>query len=73
MNTNFHYNVVPSGQNVSTRVAFQDDLKPDALVAQAAAASGLTAEQITTAGTAIFRQIIAAAKQTSASADSSAS
>lgn len=58
----FHYNVVPSGANVSTRIAFQGDVAQSDLVAAAATSSGLTPEQVTAAGTAIFQQIIGAGK-----------
>ena len=64
MDSHFHYNVVPNpnGQNVSTRVVFQDDLLQPELVATVATETGLTPAQITQAGTAILRQIILAGK-----------
>ena len=55
----FHYNAVSkAGGRATTRISLQGQLTEETLVADAAAETGLTAAQITAAGTAIFRRII---------------
>ena len=55
----FHYNAVSkAGGRATTRISLQGQVTEQEIVAAAAAESGLTAAQITTAGTALFRQII---------------
>ena len=55
----FHYNAVSkTGGRATTRISLQGQVTEQEIVAAAAAESGLTAAQITTAGTALFRQII---------------
>lgn len=60
----FHYNAVskPNGQ-VTTRIAQQGSVGTAEIVTAAAAESGLTAAQVTAAGSAIFRQIILTARE----------
>ncbi|HEY1769342.1 MAG TPA: hypothetical protein VGG02_03705 [Chthoniobacterales bacterium] len=59
---NFHYNVVPSGVNVSTRVSPQEDLTQDEIVDAVATSTSLTAAQVTSVGTALLQQLILGAK-----------
>jgi hypothetical protein len=55
----FHYNAVSkTGGRATTRISLQGQVTEQEIVAAASAESGLTAAQITAAGTAIFRQII---------------
>ncbi len=59
----FHYNVVPKAGNsgFSTRVGNPPDLTPEELIASVARETGLTADQVAAAGTALFRGVILAA------------
>ena len=57
MDTNFHCNVVPSGSKVSTRVAFQGELKEADIISAAAAATGLNRNAIQVGLTATPRHI----------------
>ncbi len=58
----FHYNVIPSGSGVSTRVALQEDLDSDTLLAQVAAQTGQTQAVVDTVGRALFAGILDAAR-----------
>jgi hypothetical protein len=62
MDSDFHYDVVPSGANMSSRVSFQPELTQAELVTAVAAATGLTEDQVTAVGTSILTQLILAGK-----------
>ncbi len=58
----FHYTVIsgPGGSGFSTRVANQEDYTEAQLVADVAADTGLTAAQVTAAGTALLHRLVLA-------------
>lgn len=63
MDNNFHYNVVPAGTKVSTRVVFQEPMTQNELIALVVGETGLTSDQVTSAGTSILKQVILGAQK----------
>jgi len=59
----FHYNVIPKPSGgFSTRISYQPDLPEAQLVADVAAETGLTVEQVSKVSAALLRHIIVAGK-----------
>lgn len=65
MNDSLHFDVIPKsrGEGFSTRIAFQDDLSPEVIIAEVAAETGQTVAQVAAVGTGILRRVIIAGRR----------